>query len=95
MEFVVTVILLCIAAYCVGALLIGYLIARACGIGNIYEHGSGTMGATNVARVLGIPYFFLVLWERQQSIVVTIISLVHCRDIQNQICKCSYKIVLR
>ncbi len=62
MEFVVTVILLCIAAYCVGALPIGYFIARACGIGNIYEHGSGTMGATNVARVLGIPYFFLVLF---------------------------------
>ncbi len=47
-------------AYFVGALPTGFLIARAHGITDITKHGSGNIGATNVARILGISYFFLV-----------------------------------
>jgi glycerol-3-phosphate acyltransferase PlsY len=38
--------------YLLGALPFGYLVARAHGV-NIFEHGSGSPGATNVRRVLG------------------------------------------
>lgn len=49
-----------IVAYLVGALPIGFLIAKWAGVDDITRHGSGTMGATNVARTLGVPFFFLV-----------------------------------
>ena len=41
-----------ILAYIIGSIPFGYLIARARGI-NIQKHGSGSIGATNVSRVLG------------------------------------------
>jgi acyl phosphate:glycerol-3-phosphate acyltransferase len=41
------------AAYVVGAVPIGFIIARAFGIGDIRRHGSGNIGATNVLRTLG------------------------------------------
>ena len=41
------------AAYIVGAVPIGFLVARAFGIGDIRRHGSGNIGATNVLRTLG------------------------------------------
>ena len=41
------------AAYVVGAVPIGFLVARAFGIGDIRSHGSGNIGATNVLRTLG------------------------------------------
>lgn len=47
-------------AYCVGAIPTGFLIARVRGITDITRHGSGNIGATNVARVLGRSYFFIV-----------------------------------
>lgn len=47
-------------AYLVGALPIGFWIARRAGVNDITRHGSGTMGATNVARTLGASFFFLV-----------------------------------
>jgi acyl phosphate:glycerol-3-phosphate acyltransferase len=42
-----------LAAYLVGAVPIGWLVARAFGVGDIRRHGSGTIGATNVLRTLG------------------------------------------
>lgn len=48
-----------IAAYLIGAIPFGYLVARARGV-DIFEHGSGNIGATNVGRVLGKPFGFLV-----------------------------------
>lgn len=48
-----------LAAYLIGAVPFGYLVARARGI-NILAHGSGNIGATNVGRVLGKPYGVLV-----------------------------------
>ena len=50
-----------IGAYLVGALPIGYLIAKYHGI-DIRTIGSGNIGATNVARFLGLKYFFIVLF---------------------------------
>jgi acyl phosphate:glycerol-3-phosphate acyltransferase len=40
-------------AYLIGAIPVGYLVARAFGIGDIRDHGSGNIGATNVLRTAG------------------------------------------
>jgi len=42
-----------LGAYLIGAIPIGWLVARAFGVGDIRRHGSGTIGATNVLRTLG------------------------------------------
>ena len=42
-----------VAAYLVGAMPIGFIVARAFGIGDIRKHGSGNIGATNVLRTAG------------------------------------------
>lgn len=60
MNFLVYIVSL-IAAYIVGAFPTGYYLAQLCGV-NITHHGSGNIGATNVGRVLGKKYFFLVLF---------------------------------
>ena len=59
MNDVVFPILAILAAYLIGAIPFGYLIARAKGI-NLFEHGSGNIGATNVGRVVGKKFGFLV-----------------------------------
>ena len=46
-------VLAVLAAYLVGAVPIGWLVARAFGVGDIRRHGSGNIGATNVLRTLG------------------------------------------
>jgi len=45
-------ILVCILAYLLGSIPIGFLVAKKSGI-NIQDVGSGNIGATNVARTLG------------------------------------------
>lgn len=47
-------------SYGVGAIPTGFLLARVLGISDIRAHGSGNIGATNVARLLGIHYFLPV-----------------------------------
>jgi glycerol-3-phosphate acyltransferase PlsY len=42
-----------LAAYLIGAVPIGLLVARAFGVGDIRRHGSGNIGTTNVLRTLG------------------------------------------
>jgi acyl-phosphate glycerol 3-phosphate acyltransferase len=44
-----------LASYLLGAIPFGYLVARSRGI-DIFHHGSGNIGATNVGRVLGRKY---------------------------------------
>ena len=46
-----------VAAYLVGALPVGFWLAQLRGVTDIRSHGSGNIGATNVARVLGGRYF--------------------------------------
>ncbi len=42
-----------LAAYLIGALPVGFVIARAWGVGDIRRHGSGNIGMTNVLRTAG------------------------------------------
>src|SRR5437870_7817824 len=42
-----------VVAYLLGAVPVGFFVARAFGIGDIRRHGSGTIGATNVLRTAG------------------------------------------
>jgi glycerol-3-phosphate acyltransferase PlsY len=46
-------VLTVLTAYLVGAVPVGFLIARAWGVGDIRSHGSGNIGATNVLRTAG------------------------------------------
>lgn len=42
-----------VVAYLIGAVPIGWLVARGLGVTDIRRHGSGSIGATNVLRTLG------------------------------------------
>jgi acyl-phosphate glycerol 3-phosphate acyltransferase len=52
-------VLLLVASYLIGAIPIGYLIARLKGV-DLFKAGSGNIGATNVGRILGRKYGVLV-----------------------------------
>ncbi|MBI4593912.1 MAG: glycerol-3-phosphate acyltransferase, partial [Candidatus Rokubacteria bacterium] len=50
---VVTFALGLFVAYLIGAVPVGFVVARIFGIGDIRHHGSGNIGATNVLRAAG------------------------------------------
>lgn len=53
-------LLVALVAYLIGAIPFGYLVARAVRGIDIREHGSKNIGATNVGRVMGLKWFFVV-----------------------------------
>ena len=59
MTTLTTLLLCALGGYLVGAIPFGYLIGRLRGV-NIFEHGSGNLGATNVGRILGKRFGILV-----------------------------------
>ncbi len=53
-----------LAAYLLGSMPTGYIMARAFGVGDIRRHGSGTIGTTNVLRTAGrIPAALTLLGD--------------------------------
>jgi glycerol-3-phosphate acyltransferase PlsY len=63
------------AAYVVGAVPIGFLIARAFGIGDIRRHGSGTIGATNVLRTAGrLPAILTLLGDIVKGYAAVVVA---------------------
>lgn len=54
-----TIVCTALAAYLIGAIPFGYLVARSRGV-DILQKGSGNIGATNVGRVLGKKFGILV-----------------------------------
>jgi glycerol-3-phosphate acyltransferase PlsY len=57
-----TFLIAILGAYIVGSIPSGYLIARYYGFQDIRQFGSGNIGATNIARALGLHFFFIVLF---------------------------------
>ncbi len=56
----VVVLFVAVASYLLGAIPFGYLVAKAARGIDIREHGSKNIGATNVGRVMGLKWFFVV-----------------------------------
>ena len=57
----VYLVIACAVAYLVGGIPFGYIIGRVVGGIDIRSEGSGNIGATNVARVLGLRWGVAVL----------------------------------
>ncbi len=60
-KMVSLTVLCCLIAFVVGGIPFGYLVGRAILKDDIRKHGSGNIGATNVARVIGWKWGSLVL----------------------------------
>ena len=60
-KMVSLTVLCCLIAFVVGGIPFGYLVGRAILKDDIRNHGSGNIGATNVARVIGWKWGSLVL----------------------------------
>lgn len=61
-------------AFVSGSIPFGFLIGKLKGV-DIREHGSGNIGATNLGRVFGRPYFFLCFFlDMLKGLVPTVIA---------------------
>src|SRR5271156_4362785 len=80
-RMMLTNVLELFGAYLVGSFPTGYLVAKWAGIADIRNHGSGNIGATNVARKLGIHFFFIVFFIdalKAYSYLKYVQSTTHC-----------------
>lgn len=79
-ESLVQIALIAFISYVVGSFPTGYLIARSRGI-DIFAYGSGNMGATNIARVMGGGWrgilWALLVWflDSSKGILSIVIAL--------------------
>jgi acyl phosphate:glycerol-3-phosphate acyltransferase len=68
------VLLVIVFSYLLGSIPTAYLVARLKGV-NIFEVGSGNMGATNVIRVMGLGWgLFVWFWDSVKGIVAILLA---------------------
>ena len=71
----------CVIAVLVGGVPFGYLIVRLILKDDIRNHGSGNIGATNVARILGWKWGFVVLFlDALKGLLPTLATRLYLRD---------------
>ena len=64
-----------VVAYLIGAVPIGWLVARAFGVTDIRRHGSGNIGATNVLRTLGrLPAIVTLLGDVLKGYAAVVVA---------------------
>ena len=66
------ILLVILVSYILGSIPFGYIIAKIKGV-DITKLGSGNIGATNVGRNLGKPYFFIVVLFLEKSSLIKIV----------------------
>jgi len=70
--------LLVMLGFAAGAIPFGVIVARVLGVVDIQAHGSGNIGATNVARVLGVgPGLIVLVLDAAKGALPTVLAL-HC-----------------
>src|SRR5258707_5313256 len=82
MTAITTLLLCALIAYFIGGIPFGYLVGRWRGV-NIFEHGSGNLGATNVGRILGKRFGILVFvldFLKGAAPVCTVLHFVRVND---------------
>lgn len=62
-----------VAAYLLGSIPFGLILVKIMGRGDIRKVGSGNVGATNVARVIGLPGFILTWVLDMAKIIVPVL----------------------
>jgi glycerol-3-phosphate acyltransferase PlsY len=73
-DILLKIVLVFVISYVLGAVPVAYLIARTKGV-NIFEIGSGNMGATNVSRAIGFGWGIVVwLLDTSKGIIAILIA---------------------
>lgn len=73
-------ILTVVVAYIIGSIPTGYLVVKKFKGIDIRETGSGSTGATNVKRIMGTKWFFIVLLADALKGVIAVLSARHFTD---------------
>ncbi|MEQ9408072.1 MAG: glycerol-3-phosphate 1-O-acyltransferase PlsY [Fuerstiella sp.] len=77
----VTVFVCCLLSFLIGGIPFGFLVGRLVLKDDIRNHGSGNIGATNVARVIGWKWGSLVLLlDAVKGLVPTWLAMIYARD---------------
>ncbi len=75
-NHIITVIITAVIAYLTGSIPTGYLIVKKLKGIDIRKTGSGSTGATNVKRVLGTKWFFIVMFlDALKGMIAVFIAL--------------------